>query len=118
GLVGSTDRTSTGAYNLFYVDPARGSLERVTVSDADQTAPEAVSGNGGSGLLFRSWASGSSQIHMRTEGREVRLTAVDTLVDHPALRGDSLYVIGYRSGRYHLFRKKAAELASEPVPAP
>src|SRR5690606_16169232 len=80
GLVGSTDRTSTGAYNLFYVDPARGSLERVTVSDADQTAPEAVSGNGGSGLLFRSWASGSSQIHMRTEGREVRLTAVDTLV--------------------------------------
>src|SRR5690606_23869720 len=46
------------------------------------------------------------------------LTAVDTLVDHPALRGDSLYVIGYRSGRYHLFRKKAAELASEPVPAP
>ncbi len=115
GILAASDRTENMRYNLFHVDPDTGATERLTHSLQDQDAPQGTSDD----LLFQSWQSGSAQLHTMVHGREIRLTEAKTELLQPARRGDTLYALGFKSGRYHLYRiPKDKILNKEVLPEP
>ncbi|MBI3556854.1 MAG: hypothetical protein HY074_11375 [Deltaproteobacteria bacterium] len=115
GLLAASDRTGNMHYNIFHVNPDTVSIERLTHCLQDQDAPQGTSND----LIFQSWQSGTAQIHVLVGGRETRLTAAKTELINPSRRGDTLYALGFKSGRFHLYRipperRLAIPVLSEP----
>lgn len=115
GILAASDRGSGEGrqYGIYRLDPASRQIRMVALGKADELAPE---GSADGGVVFQSWTSGSSQIHeLGRDGGETRLTEVKTAAQHPRLRGERLYFVGYRGGRYRLYRAERAQLLKEPV---
>lgn len=113
GIYASSNRTANQKYNLFLIKPRTSdegisTILQVTQGKADQVSPEKsasnVDGIKNEDLLFQSWTTGSSQIHLIHGKTETQLTEAKVGLFSPALRQDQLYCMGLKSGRYHLFR--------------
>lgn len=110
GILGASDRTSNKKYGIFHVDSATGSVTPLLVSPHDLAAPEGTRAR----FVFQSWASGSAQIHLFENGRETQITEVKTGLFHPQWRGDALFALGFKSGRYHVYNIARGKLLSKP----
>ncbi|OFZ21541.1 MAG: hypothetical protein A2X94_05400 [Bdellovibrionales bacterium GWB1_55_8] len=97
-ILGSSDKTNNAKHGIFAIDPKNGKATQLTYPLSEQISPNGEPQN----LVFQSWESGSSQIHRLIEGRETRITEVKTGLFHPKLKGDQIYAITFRSGRYRL----------------
>lgn len=117
GIVAASDRTSNARYNLFKIDPDTRKVDRLTHAHLDQLGPDGDLNPAGSGLVFQGWKNGnpdhaSSQIHLLRDGKEIQLTQVNTGLFQPLKRGDDLYALGFKSGRYRLYQiPKTAQLS-------
>jgi hypothetical protein len=114
GIVGSCDRTPSGRYNLFRLDPdgpVNAPALQLSFADFDQLAPDA----GGSRIVFQSWEAGSSQLYRLDPLGPEQLTEARTGVFSPRLRGDSIFALGFRSGRYHLYRIRDTAFLDRPA---
>jgi len=103
GILMASDETDDGRYGIFLLNPETGERQRLRVSETKGTDLVAPDGKT-SDLYFQSWSSGSSQIHRITPEGETRLTEVKTALFYPRFRGDKLYFLGFKTGRYHLYR--------------
>jgi hypothetical protein len=110
-LLGSSNRISPARFDLFTVDPDTAEVQLFHSSGASLQGAE-----GGEVVVFQSMASGSQQIHRLSGHTEVRLTGLATSVSRPALRGETLYFLGFRSGRNRLYRMPMSQSANVVVP--
>lgn len=110
GILGASDRTANKKFGIFHVDPGKGTITPLLTSAQDLGSPEGTR----SRFVFQSWASGSSQTHLFENGRESQLTDVKTGLFHPQLRGDALFNLGFKSGRYHLYKIARDKQLSKP----
>jgi hypothetical protein len=100
GILFSSNKTESGRYGLFVIDPVTHTTRRLPGTEGEILWPDGAADR----LVFQSWNSGSSQIHLLEQGRELILTSAKTGLIQPRLRGSTLYVVGFRSGRYRLFQ--------------
>jgi hypothetical protein len=110
GIFASSDRTASGKFGIFRVDPASGGIVEASVGIRNRFAPEPV----GETELFTSWFDGSSQLLELSNGRERILTDVKTGLFRPRVRDKYVYALGFQSGRYHLLRIKREQLIPPP----
>lgn len=113
GLIASSDRTSNGLYALFSLDAGSGEAKQLTRSQANQGWPEADPETGT--ILFQSFHAGGPQIHAAGSMGETRVTEAKTALQQPRIRGKNLYALGFRSGRFHLYRIPREKLLSKPI---
>ena len=119
GILGSSDQTSDQIYNLFLINPKTHQIQRTTNAPANEFGARGESDD----FVFESWLSGSSQIHrlQKTPGnipgnfKETRLTDVKTGLTNPTMRQGTLYAIGFKSGRFHLFEISEKKQLAVPV---
>lgn len=115
GILGASDRTANKKFGIFHLDPATKAITPLLTSPEDLSAPEGTRAR----FVFQSWATGSPQIHRFENGRETKLTEAKTGLFHPQLRGDALYALGFRGGRYRAYvvarDKQLAKAASARV---
>jgi hypothetical protein len=101
-LVGTSNRTPELHYNLFEIDTKTGKiLRQLTSSKFDQLNPD---GKPDDHLVFQSISSGSPQIHLIKNGVETQLTSAKVGLFSPKYRKNTYYAIGFKGGRYHLYR--------------
>lgn len=104
GILASSDQTGNRQYNIFHLDPGTKRVGRITGSIANQLAPEGGPDREKDDFVFQSLASGTYQIHRYTRGEETRLTDVKTQLTSPQLSQGWLYALGFKSGKFHLYR--------------
>lgn len=111
GILAASDRTPDSRYNIFQFNPANGDIKRLTFAQADQFFPDGTP----SRFVFQSWQSGSSQLHLFEDGKETRITDVKTQLVAPQLRKNHVYALGFRGGRFHLYRFSKKDFLSKSV---
>lgn len=109
GILGASDRTPNMKFGIFHLDPQTAAITKLLTSTDDLLSPEGTR----SRFIFQSWTNRSSQAHLYERKKESRLTAVKTMLSHPQERDGSLYVLGYKSGRYHLYRVSREKILNE-----
>ena len=111
GILGASDRTSNLKFGIFHLDPQSANITKLHSAPQDLLSPEGTRTR----FTFQSWATGSSQAHLYENGKERRLTAIKTMLLHPQERLGALYALGFKSGRYHLYRIGPEQSLKEPL---
>lgn len=120
GIFGASDRTTNQKYALFRLDSGNGIATQLTAGSENQLSPEPVDGTDGASasMYFQSWESGSPQIHLIKDGIRTQITDAKTGLSIPKYRQGTLYALGFRTGRYHLYRVPTEKLLAKSMPMP
>lgn len=111
-LLGSSNQSQPAMFNLYRVDPENGAIVRLTEAEVNQVA---VVTDTKDGFLFQSQQSGSPQIHHLSALGERRITGIKTAAFEPEFRQGHLYFLGFKSGRYRLYRLPQERFVNESV---
>lgn len=129
-IIASSDRTSSGRYALFKVNPRSGEISELALREENVVQADAADG----GITYQYWTSNGSgrergpQARMLSlspgtgqPARETLLTDVTTGVNYPKLRGRELFFLLFEQGRYRLYQgavpARAPSRELEPPPA-
>ncbi len=111
GLLFSGDKTESGYFNLFLMDPDSGVTKRLTSEPVDHQTPSF--GRDGS-IYFTSYGAGKSNVYRLKDGVVSRLTQTHTGLFEPRDVGSGLLLKRFFRGRYQLFKTASPHL--EPLP--
>jgi hypothetical protein len=107
GILMASDRTPSGHYNVFLMDPATGQMRQLTSAEINQEAP-AFTPDGD--VLYSSFAHGKSNVYRISEGQIERLTDTHTGLFMPREVPSGMLVRKFFRGRFRLFKANRDDL--------
>jgi hypothetical protein len=109
GIVYASDATESGKYNLFRIDPDRGTRVRLTDAPVDQRYPVALAGGA---VLFSSAAGGKFDLWFLQNGRIKRISDFATGITHPGLSPAGIYGVAFYGARFRLIEVASPDMLS------